>query len=316
MKALVLEADRLRFDLNHPQPEPAAGEALVRVTLAGICATDLEIARGYMGFAGVPGHEFVGVVTAAADARLVGLRVVGEINCGCGECDFCAGGLGRHCPDRSVLGILGRAGAFAEYLVLPADNLHPIPDGVSDEAAVFVEPLAAAFEILEQVDIGNGRSVCVLGDGRLGLLTAQVLSLHTSSLLAVGRHSGKLSLLAERGIATTTATPAANRFDIVVDCTGAAAGLAEAMALVKPRGTVVLKTTVAGERPLDVNQLVIDEVTIVGSRCGPFAPAIAALAEKRVAVEPLISRVFPLEEGAKAFDYARTEGVIKVLLKP
>ncbi|MHB0915509.1 MAG: MDR/zinc-dependent alcohol dehydrogenase-like family protein [Thermoleophilia bacterium] len=314
MKALVFQDGRLVFDPDHPDPEPAADEALVRVTVAGICATDLEIARGYMGFNGIPGHEFVGVVEAAANSDLNGRRVVAEINCGCGECASCRSGLERHCPRRTVLGILGRDGAFAGYLALPAANLHPLPDTVSDDEAVFVEPLAAAFEIVEQLEIDESDSVCVLGDGRLGLLAAQVLARYTSSLLAVGRHPAKLGILRARGIDTADAAAPGARFDIVVDCTGAAEGLSEAASLVKPRGTIVLKTTVAGSRTFDLNQLVIDEVTLLGSRCGPFAPAIDALSWGQVDVKPLIDRRFPLEDGLAAFEYAAKPGSLKVLI--
>ncbi|RJQ42271.1 MAG: alcohol dehydrogenase [Gaiellales bacterium] len=315
MKALVLKKDGLRFEAGYPAPEPADGEALVRVRLAGICATDLELARGYMGFTGVPGHEFVGVVESGGEG-LDGRRVVGEINCACGSCEYCGAGLGRHCPERSVLGIMGRDGAFAEYLALPRENLRTLPDGISDTEAVFLEPLAAACEILEQLDIGAEDSVLILGDGRLGLLVAQVLALRTTSLLAIGRHPGKLALLARRGIATATVAPARERFDVVVDCTGAADGLEKAMALVRPRGAIVLKTTVAGDRRLDLNRLVIDEVTLIGSRCGPFEPAMEALARGMVDTETLVSMIYPLEEGAEAFDHAREPGALKVLLKP
>lgn len=316
MKALHFSDNKLELVSDHTTPVPGAGEALIRVSLAGICATDLEIVKGYMGFEGVPGHEFTGVVAQADDEELVGKRVVGEINCCCGKCDYCVSGLGRHCPERSVIGILGRDGAFAEYLTLPLDNLHVIPETVSDEAAVFVEPLAAAYEILEQVDIGNDTSVCVLGDGRLGLLAAQVLALRTPSLLTVGHHPEKLGLLAGRGIETATVPPPDRRFDVVVDCTGVASGLAAAMALVRPRGTVVLKTTVAGERPIDINQLVIDEINLVGSRCGPFAPAVKALAGGAVDVCMLIEGEFPLERGVEAFAIAGKPGTLKILLRP
>jgi threonine dehydrogenase-like Zn-dependent dehydrogenase len=315
VKALVFQNGELRLATDYPLPEPASGEALVRVNMAGICATDLEIVKGYMGFEGVLGHEFSGVVEAAADDDLVGKRVVGEINCACCSCDFCREGLERHCPDRSVLGILGRDGAFAEYLALPEENLHPIPDSISDKAAVFVEPLAAAFEILEQLEIGRDDSVCILGDGRLGLLVAQVLALSASSLLTIGRHPENLEFLRARGIETAAVAEPGTIFDIVVDCTGAASGISEAVALVKPRGVIVLKTTVADERSLDLNQLVINETTLIGSRCGPFTPAIEALAQGKVEVEPLVGKVFPLDAGVEAFNYARQTGTLKVLLK-
>ncbi len=313
MKALVFENGSLRFDADHALPRRRDGEALVRVTLAGICATDLEIVKGYMGFEGVLGHEFVGVVEETGNSRLRGRRVTGEINISCGNCDYCRSGLERHCPGRAVLGIAGKDGAFAEYLTIPEANLHPLPDGVSDEEAVFIEPLAAAFEVVEQVDLDSGRDVCVLGDGRLGLLVAQVVSLQAGCVLAIGRHPEKLAILEARGIATAGGTDRA--FDVVVDCTGSASGIEEALALVKPRGTIVLKTTVAGERPADLNQIVIDEITLLGSRCGPFKPAVEALASGKVDVRPLISGKFPLEDGLQALDFAGIKGVMKVILE-
>lgn len=337
MKALVFENGRLRLADDYPVPRPAAGEALVRVLLAGICATDLEIVKGYMGFAGIPGHEFVGVVEQADDPALAGQRVAGEINAACGACDLCAAGLARHCPGRTVLGIAGRDGAFAEYLALPERNLHPLPDTVTDEQAVFVEPLAAAFEIIEQVEVGDGSRVCVLGDGRLGLLAAQVLAARAPALLAVGRHPRNLALLERRGIRTALAPDRAARarnpgsgvehahdtgggaglppFDLVVECSGSAAGLEAAMALVRPRGTIVLKSTIAGVRQLDLNRLVIDEITVTGSRCGPFAPAIEALASGRVDVRGMVDAEFALDKGAAAFARAAKPGALKVLLR-
>lgn len=315
MEALFFEGGQLRYEDNYPEPVPGPGEALVRVSFAGICATDLEIVKGYMDFSGVPGHEFTGVVEAGSD-ELVGRRVVGEINIGCGDCDYDRAGLERHCPQRSVLGILAKQGAFAEYLTLQETNLHVLPDQISDEEAVFVEPLAAACEIMEQVEIGSSDRVCVLGDGRLGLLVAQVLARAAGSLLVIGRHSEKLSVLEKLGIETAMAsTSRAGEFDFVVDCTGDAAGLEQAAVLVRPRGTIVLKTTIAGERRFDFNQLVIDEITLLGSRCGPFPPALAALAGGRVQVMPLIDRVFPLAEGIEAFEHAALAGVTKVLLR-
>ncbi|MEE9615157.1 MAG: alcohol dehydrogenase catalytic domain-containing protein [Thermodesulfobacteriota bacterium] len=320
MRALVFDKD-LRFIEDHLAPAAADGEALVRVTLAGICATDLELVKGYMGFKGVLGHEFTGVVEECADPALKGKRVVGEINVPCDRCGLCKKGMGNHCPERTVLGILGRDGAFAEYLTLPERNLHIVPDSVTDEEAVFTEPLAAAFEIIEQVDLGFNDRVCVLGDGRLGLLVAQVLSLTGSELLAIGKHPDKLELLGMLGIRTALLeefSEIKKSFDIVVDCTGRAGGgggLEMAISLVRPRGTVVLKTTVAESGPIDLNRLVIDEITVVGSRCGPFPPAIRALEEDKVDVRPLINKRFPLEDGVEAFKYAATPGVLKVLLE-
>lgn len=303
-----------RTDL--PAPSPAIGEALIRVSYAGICATDLEILKGYMGFRGVPGHEFVGVVEGCADRGLLGKRVVGEINLWCGSCEYCRRGLRSHCPNRTVLGIYGKDGAFAEYITLPVRNLHDVPDSVSDEEAVFVEPLAAAFEILEQVRVDKDKKVCVIGDGRLGLLAAQVLSLTGCSLTAVGRHGEKLSILEGAGIETRVGSVGLKReYDVAVDCTGSISGLDEALKLVRPRSTVVLKTTTAQKRGLDLNALVIDEIAVLGSRCGPFKPAIEALSKKTVKTAPLISGVFPIEQGVKAMERASEKGVIKVLIR-
>lgn len=266
MRAIFFDGKPVyRTDL--PAPSPATGEALIRVSYAGVCATDLEILKGYMGFRGVPGHEFVGVVEGCADSGLLGKRVVGEINLWCGSCEYCGRGLGSHCPNRTVLGIYGKDGAFAEYITLPVRNLHTVPDSVSDEEAVFVEPLAAAFEILEQVSVDKDTKVCVIGDGRLGLLAAQALSLTGCTLTAIGRHSEKLSILEGAGIETRVDSRGLKReYDIAVDCTGSISGLDDALKLVRPRGTVVLKTTTAEKRGLDLNALVIDEIAVLGSR--------------------------------------------------
>lgn len=315
MKAIVFD-NGLSFHADREKPTPGPGEALVRVTFAGICATDLEITKGYMGFTGVPGHEFAGVIEGAADDRLEGKRVAGEINLGCGRCDYCKHKMENHCPSRKVLGIKGKDGAFAEYLTLPFKNLRPLPDTVSDEEAVFIEPLAAAFEILEQVKVNEYTRACVLGDGRLGQLAAQALATTDCSLLVIGRHEEKLSLLKARGIPTRTGTEGLEKqFDLVVDCTGSPEGLSNALDLTRPTGTVILKTTVAQRPGADLNRVVIDEITLLGSRCGPFAPAMQALEERRVDVKPLVSKVFPIEQGVEAFGYAAQKGVLKVLLK-
>ena len=312
MRALRWDGIRLALARDVPEPVPAPGEALVRVHLAGICRTDLEITRGYLGFRGTPGHEWVGHVVAAEEADLVGARVVGEINFACGVCPTCVAGLGRHCPARRVLGIVGADGAFADLVVLPARNLHRVPDSVPDRAAVFVEPLAAAFEVLEQVPVGPGLRAVVLGDGKLGLLVAQVLAGAGAEVVLVGRHEQKLARARHLGIATGSAAPGA---DLVVDATGSPGGLAAALALVRPRGTVVLKTTVAGDHRLDLAPAVINEVTIVGSRCGRFAPALAALAGGRITVAPLVDAVYPLDDAVGAFARAARPGVLKVLIE-
>src|SRR2546422_289906 len=311
MRALRWDGSRLRLARDIADPVPRPGEALVRVHLAGICRTDLEITRGYLDFRGTPGHEWVGHVVAAGDPGLVGARVVGEINFACGACAACAAGRERHCPHRRVLGIVGADGAFADLAVLPAANLHLVPDAVPDRAAVFTEPLAAAFEILEQLPSVAGLRAIVLGDGKLGLLVAQVLHAAGAEVLLGGRHRGKLARAARLRIPTGAPVRGA---DLVIDATGAPDGLAAALALVRPRGTVVLKTTVASEHRLDLAPAVINEVMVLGSRCGPFAPALAALGAGRIAVAPLIDAVYPLNEGAAAFARAATPGTLKVLI--
>jgi threonine dehydrogenase-like Zn-dependent dehydrogenase len=304
MKALVVEAGAVRFEGGFREPEPGPDEALVRVRLAGICNTDLEIVRGYMGYRGVPGHEFVG--------EFDGRRVAGEINAACGQCSFCRQGLERHCAERTVLGILGRNGAFAEYLTLPRRNLHPLPDAIDDEAAVFVEPLAAAFEILEQVSLQPEDRVALLGDGKLALLIAQVLR-GRCRLKVFGKHKDKLSLLTD--VETTTNAPG-GQFDVVVEASGSELGFHQALELVRPRGILVLKSTVAAGARLNLAPLVINELTIVGSRCGPFAPAIEALASRTIDPRPIISATYALDKGVEAFERAAEAGVLKVLLRP
>ncbi|MBI5137233.1 MAG: alcohol dehydrogenase catalytic domain-containing protein [Nitrospirae bacterium] len=315
MRGLVFDGSlALRADL--PMPLAGPGEALVRVTRAGVCATDLAILRGYMGFSGILGHEFVGEVAAAPDPAWVGRRVVGEINAACGACPVCQAGNPRHCPHRTVLGIAGRNGAFAEHLVLPEANLHPVPDTVSDAAAVFVEPLAAAFRILEQVPVVPGRRAYVLGDGRLGLLVAQVLHGTGCNLMLVGRHPEKRALAAAWGIATADAGADLPPADLVVDCTGSPIGLERAVSLTRPCGTLVLKTTCAEAPAFNPAPLVIHEISVVGSRCGPFAPAIAALESGAVDVEPLIAATYPLADGVAACRHAARPGALKVQIVP
>ncbi|HZQ80171.1 MAG TPA: alcohol dehydrogenase catalytic domain-containing protein [Acidimicrobiia bacterium] len=314
MRALHFDGRRLAC-VETAAPSAGPGEAIVAVRLAGICSTDLQILAGYMGFTGIPGHEFVGEVVEGP-ARRVGRRVVGEINYACGQCATCRRGLGRHCPHRRVMGILGADGAFAEHLALPEANLHAVPDGVTDEAAVFTEPLAAAFSILEQVAVGPGMAVTVLGDGKLGLLCAQVLAATGASVTLVGKHAANLALVASQGVAGVLVAdwrPGAAA-DCVVEATGSAAGLELAMAAVRPRGMLVLKSTVAEPHWLSLAPLVINEVTVVGSRCGLFPPALAALAAGSVAVTPLIDATYPLADGIAALAHAARPGVRKVLL--
>ncbi len=292
------------------------GEARVRVLLAGICNTDLELLKGYHPYTGIPGHEFVGVVEEGPEG-LAGRRVVGEINAACGGCPACRSGRRTHCPRRTVLGIAGRHGAFAEYLDLPAGNLHTVPGDLPDEVAVFTEPLAAALEILEQVPIGPGERVLVAGDGKLGQLVARALALSGCRLLAIGRHRRKLELLAAAGIAVAAPEEAeAAAFDVAVECTGNPEGFALARRALRPRGTLVMKSTYAGALTLDASGLVVDEITLVGSRCGPFAPALRLLAEGKVDPRPLIDARYPLREGPAAFEHARRAGALKILLEP
>jgi len=304
--------------LDIPKPH-RADEALVRVLLSGICNTDLEIARGYAGFKGTIGHEFVGVVEESTDGALVGQRVVGEINAGCGKCELCRAGDSRHCPLRTVLGIVGRDGAHAEFLQLPVGNLVPVPKNVADEHAVFTEPLAAACGILERVSIKRSDRVAVIGDGKLGLLCAQVVALTGAAVLLVGKHSSKLRIAERRGIETNTPKQAAKRqkqFDVVVEASGAAAGFGLALDLLHPRGQLVLKSTFHGKTELDAARIVVDEISIVGSRCGRFTPALDLLEKSAIDVDSLISEEYSLSNGVRAMRRAGARGVLKVLLRP
>jgi len=314
MQALYWNGEHLRLDPSYPTPEPDEQTALVRVYLAGICSTDLQIFKGYMGFRGIPGHEFVGEV-GEGPAELRGKRVVGEINFACGQCDLCARALGRHCPKRRVMGILGADGSFAEYVAVPARNLHLVPEGVGDKEAVFTEPLAAAFEILEQIELMPGDEVLVLGDGKLGLLCAQVLRLTGARLTVVGKHERKLEILKRLGIHTVMLSDWKSRpADVVVEATGSTSGLKVALGAVRPRGTLVLKSTLAEDHALSLASLVINEVTVVGSRCGLFPPALQALAEKSVMLTSLIDKSYPLAQGLEAIAHAARPGALKVLL--
>jgi alcohol dehydrogenase len=320
MKALRFDEEGLRVaEVAAPS---RAGEALVRVTLAGVCNTDLEIARGYAGFRGTLGHEFVGVVESAPGApELVGRRVVGEINAGCGACELCTTGDSRHCPERTVLGIVGRDGAFAEFLQLPAANLLPVPDEVTDERAVFTEPLAAACGITERVSVAASSRVAVIGDGKLGLLCAQALKVLThASVTLVGRHPSKLDIARRRGVETITTgelpSSFARAFDVTVEASGSPGGFETALKLLRPRGTLVLKSTFHGTTELNAAPVVVDEISIVGSRCGRFAPALELLSRGAVETDALIHEEFPLSEGARALERAAAPGVLKVLIRP
>ena len=316
---LGLRVEKKTVSVKEVEKPDRADEALVRVLLSGICNTDLEIARGYAGFKGTIGHEFVGVVEESTNRALVGRRVVGEINAGCGKCDLCRAGDSRHCASRTVLGIHGRDGAHAEFLQLPAENLFPVPDNVPDEHAVFTEPLAAACGVLERVSISKSDRVAVIGDGKLGLLCAQVLALTGASLLLIGKHSSKLRIAERRGIETATPKQAAKRskqFDVVVEASGATGGFALALDLLRPKGQLVLKSTFHGKTEMDAARVVVDEISIVGSRCGRFAPALDLLRKDAVDVDSLISEEYALSKGVHAMQRAGVRGVLKVLLRP
>ncbi len=316
MLSVVYDGASLRL-AERPVPVPGRSEARVRTTLVGICNTDLEILRGYAAFSGILGHEFVGIVEHAEDPALVGRRVVGEINLSCGECEMCVRGRREHCVRRRVLGIRGRDGALAEYLCLPERNLHLVPGCVQDDAAVFVEPLAAACKILEQVHIRPDSHVVVLGDGKLGLLVAQVLALTGARLTVIGRHPDKLAILSGRGITTMLEDP--DHYpsaDVVVECTGRPEGYQAALRIVRPGGTLVLKSTYHGHVQADLSRLVVDEISVVGSRCGPFAAALRLLEQGLVDVVPLITARYRLADGLAAFEHAARPGVLKIIVQP
>jgi threonine dehydrogenase-like Zn-dependent dehydrogenase len=320
MKALRVDKKKLAVK-EVARPE-RGDEALVRVHLSGICNTDLEIARGYAGFKGTIGHEFVGVVEESPGNQLLGQRVVGEINAGCGKCELCAAGDPRHCASRTVLGIIGRDGAHAEFLRLPLINLLPVPDIVVDEHAVFAEPLAAACGIMERVAIRDESRVAVIGDGKLGLLCAQAIALSGASVFMIGKHAEKLRIAERRGIETATPKAGAKRkrdFDVVVEASGSPSGFVGALELLRPRGTLVLKSTFQGPGKIDeIDQarLVVDEITIVGSRCGRFQPALDLLKKGAIDIDSLISEEYPLGEGVHAMERAARKGVLKVFLRP
>jgi threonine dehydrogenase-like Zn-dependent dehydrogenase len=315
MKGLWLENNQLELRTNIPIPEPPPGEALVRVLRAGICYTDLELIKGYYPYTGIIGHEFVGIVEQGPQ-QLINQRVVGEINAACGTCRFCRRGQPTHCENRTVLGIVNRNGAFAEYLSLPIENLHLVPENVSTAAATFTEPIAAALEIQQQIQIGKDNRVLVVGDGKLGQLIAQTLALTGCELLVVGRHKEKLTNLSAKGIKTGLADSVTDRyFDISVDCTGNPEGFNIARRVLRPRGTLILKSTYAGNLSLDASSLVVDEITLIGSRCGPFVPALELLATGKIDIQYLIDSYYPLSQGLEAFEKAKTKGVLKVLLE-
>ena len=316
MKATFFDGKKIILDKNYPDPN--FNETLVRVSLAGICGTDLEILDGYMQYNGILGHEFVGIVEKSINSNLIGKRVVGEINAGCGKCDSCIKGMERHCPTRTVLGILKRNGAFAEFVSLPEKNLHIIPDSISDEQAVFVEPLAAAFEINEQVSMKPEWSVAVVGDGRLAQLIIQVIKLTCSNITCFGKHESKLEGLVQSGIKIKLGIESTDEqlFDLVIEATGSNSGFTDSMKLVKPRGIVVLKSTIASRENLDLTPTIINEITLIGSRCGLFKPAIDALASRTISVNSMIDSTFSLEKFDEAINHARKPNTLKVFLKP
>ncbi|HEY3312142.1 MAG TPA: alcohol dehydrogenase catalytic domain-containing protein [Anaerolineales bacterium] len=325
MQALWLENNQL--DLRSV-PQPAKpGEALVRIRLAGVCGTDLELVKGYYPFTGIPGHEFVGEVVqvqppgsglpSATQTDLVGRRVVGEINASCGACEQCRNGRPTHCENRSVLGITNRDGVFAEYTSLPLQNLQFVPDDVPDEIAVFTEPLAAALEIQQQVQIHPGDRVLLIGAGRLGQLIAQTLALTGADLQVLARHPLQKKLLIERGVKLIDESAIKPwRWDVVVEATGSPAGFELARKAIRPRGTIVLKSTYKGDVTLNLSSIVVDEINICGSRCGPFEPALRLMQQKMVDPTILIAARYGLNEGLQAFEKAAERGVLKVLVKP
>lgn len=302
---------------NVPRPRRSRGHALLHLRLAGICNTDLELQRGYYGFRGRPGHEFVADVVDADTKKWVGKRVVGEINLACRKCAWCRQGLRRHCPKRAVLGIVRHPGAFAEYLTLPEENLLLVPDGMPDEVAVFTEPVAAACEIFEQLKIARGSEVAVLGDGKLGLLISQTLAAHGARVHQFGRHRAKLRVAELAGVTGEIAKqlPVA-RYPVVVDATGSSGGLKSAISMTAPRGTVVCKSTVRDAVPIDMAPVIVNEITLLGSRCGRFAPALKLLASAKLHVREMIDAAYPLTEGKGAFAHAATRGTLKVLMHP
>jgi len=315
MIACLFDGRQVRIDRDYPEPQTPPGEVRIALRLAGVCRTDLEIARGYMGFRGVLGHELVG--TALEGARK-GRRVVGGINCVCGRCDMCRRGLPTHCRRRTTLGIDGRDGAFAERLVLPEANLVPVPDGVPDRAAVFAEPLAAAIQITRQVDLAPEQHIVILGDGRLGQLVARVFRARGLSPMVVGKSPAKMALVRRLGLQAIGSDDIHpdKTADVVVEATGTADGLATALGLVRPRGVIVLKSTVADTAGLNLAPLVVDEVTVVGSRCGPMDATVAMLAEADLDLEPLITAEYPLTEADTAVRAAEEPEAIKVLVRP
>lgn len=314
MRAITLQNGKLQFDAERPTPAISEGSVRVRVLQAGICETDLQLVSGYMGFEGVLGHEFVGI---AESGRYEGQRVVGEINCVCNNCELCKNGHDNHCPNRTVIGILNHDGAFADYVAVPEENLHFVPDSISNDEATLVEPIAAALRIPEQVDLVSGMRSIVVGDGRLGNLCAQVLQQAKTDVTVLGKHSDKLNTFEDMGIATCLLSniDELDSAELVVDCAGSSSGLQTAVSLVKPLGTVVMKTTVAEEHSLPLAPIVINEIRLAGSRCGPFDKAIQSLTEKQFRLNNFVSGRYPIEQFATAFSHAKQKDALKVMLE-
>lgn len=317
MKAVVLINRELKVE-EIPSPSPAEGEALIEVIKAGVCNTDLELIKGYMDFEGVLGHEFVGRIVEVQEKDWAGKRVVGEINISCHECEMCQTGNSKHCLSRKVLGIQEKDGVFAEYVTLPLSNLHVLSSEISDLEAVFIEPLAAALEILEQIHIKREHEVLVLGDGKLGLLIAQVIQTQTPHVFCVGHHPRKLSILQKKGIQTSLegSQKLGQIFDVVVDATGSPKGLSEALCCIKPRGKIVAKSTFHGDSTINLSRMVVDEIQLIGSRCGPFEKAIGFLEKRFIDVTEMVDADFPLEEALEAFEQAKKPETMKILLTP
>ncbi|UCE40937.1 MAG: alcohol dehydrogenase catalytic domain-containing protein [Candidatus Aminicenantes bacterium] len=316
MKAIALKGRNICVE-ERPDPVPTKNEALIRVTKAGICNTDLELVKGYMNFEGILGHEFVGRVVEACEKEWIGRRVVGEINIPCGQCEICFGGDPKHCPSRMVLGIQQKDGVFAEFVTLPLENLHALPSNVSEIEAVFVEPLAAAIAIIDQIYPDQNNDALILGDGKLGLLAAQVLQTRTPNIFCVGRHPRKLALIEKRGIQTALDAGKWDRkFDFIVDATGNPQGIAEALCFIKPKGKIVIKSTFEGLAKIDISALVVSEIQLLGSRCGSFAKALEFLKKETLELESMVDVDFPLGKALEAFERAKDPEVIKVLLTP
>jgi len=314
MKALVFDGKKLQLT-DVPRPTPKPNEALIRILLAGICNTDVEIVKGYMKFRGILGHEFVGVVEQAADSNWIGKRVVGEINVGCGKCEYCREGMSRHCSQRMVLGILEKDGVFAEYATLPLENLYDVPNNLDDDEAVFTEPLAAALEILEQVQVQPDSRVAIVGDGKLGQLVAQVVRLVGCELVVIGKHPSKLELLKRFSIHTCLVDSVDVPLqDIVVECSGSPEGFLLSKHLVKPRGTLVLKSTYQQSFTFNPAELVVNEINVVGSRCGPFLPALQLLKNRLVEVSYLVTAKLSLQSALEAFKLAQQAESLKILI--